>query len=570
MKKKYYILLLLILSFFSTIYSQHVCSISIGEQNTELCLRGYSYHEDNINASIVVDDILSKINLKNTFFITKVCPGINNALAINLQGTRYILLDVSWMESLKYGKNDWFHLFVIGHEVGHHILKHTDYQTKTNQEGRLQELEADQFAGYILGSYGASENDINSLLIKFPENNNLNSTHPRKSERAKAIRKGYFSSRDAESNTLIQSITINAGLNLNNLPHLISLARENSIKFINTSDKSYLTKSIIYYKQAIRFNNDNQVKSELASMLLANGDKELYFETIEYIYKSSNEVEYLIELLSSSISLNYNIDYFISKYNNSIKHISIEGINDVRTAISLSRYYNYMTLSNNKNPNIKSSYLNKAYTALNRANYINTSVSYPNQTYYYSDGEINNEFGLIEFRQEDYDKALSYFLKSKYNFEEGNEFNDKSQENTHYYYSKNILSVYSNIIGSYVRMREWKSGFNYTNNYLNHWSSLNYAQKNYLIEVKNIDENLIHYFRGRCQHGLGKYQDALFSYNLAVNNSNSSLNPGAVEFYRGLSYLALEKVNEACNDFEYACDRGIDISCVRYKTMCKN
>ena len=551
-------------------YGQHVCALSPSEQNTELCLRGYSYFEDNINASFLVDDILAKINIENTFFITKVCDGINNALATKIGDTRYILLDIDWMEGYKYGKSDWFHLFVIGHEVGHHILNHLEYDTKTNAEGRLQELEADEFSGYILGTYGATEEDIRTLLMKFPENNNTNSTHPQKKDRNEAVKKGYLSSKKSESNYLIQSITKNEKLNLINIPNLISLARNNSIKFINSGDKNYLTKSISYYKQAIRFYKEPQVEYELAFMLLANGDKKLFFETLEHIYKSSNKVEFLIELLSSSISLNYNTDYFISKYNNLLKNISIEDINNVHAAISLSRCYNYMALKNVNISGIESSYLSKTYKILNRALSLNASISLPKQTNYYSNGEINNEFGLIELRQDHYEKALTYFLKSKANFEKANEFNDNSQEQTHFYYSQNILTVYSNIAGTYVRLRDWENGHKNTNLYLNYWSSLNYEQRNYLIEIKDIDKNLIYYFRGRCQHGLGKYSNALISYNQVLNSSDISLNPGATQFYRGLSYLALGQNNKSCIDFKYACDQGIDKACVRYKTMCKN
>lgn len=556
-------ILLIILFQSNCAYSKNAVNSTSEIQNFELCLNEYVYFEDNINASFVVDDILSKINLSNTYFITKVCIGINNAIAINMHGVRYILLDVNWMEGLKNDKNDWFHLFVISHEIGHHVLKHTEYQTQSNMESRKQELEADQFAGYVLGMYGASENDINSLLNKFPENNNPNSTHPQNDERIKAIKKGYYDSKTEETNVLIQSITRNADVNLNNLPYLITLARRNSNNFIKSGDKTYLTNAIDYYKQAIRFYEDNNVKYELASMLLANGDVKSYFETLEYIYKSTNTTEYLIELLSSSISLKYQIDHYTDKYGILLRNIDPAICNNIHSAISLSRYYNYMV----SNSTSKQDYVNLTYTALNIADKLNSSVITKDQSYYYSAGEIFNELGLLELRQDNYNKALSNFIEAESNFNKGNNYNDYSQENTHLYYSFNILVIYANIAGSHVRLRNWEEGFTFVNKYINYWTNLNHSQKWYLLSVKNIDSDIIYYFKGRCEHGLEKYNDAITSYNLV--EYSSSLNPGSLQYYRGLSYSALYNNVSACSDFEYACNQGIDRACVRFKTMCK-
>ena len=133
MKRLITILLILLASISQ---GQNVCSFSPEYDNTLFCLSGYSSYNDNISANKVVEDVLLKINLKNSYFVTKVCRGINNAMAYKQNGVNYILLDVDWMKSLKYGKNDWFHLFVIGHEMGHHLLKHTEKETISLQESR--------------------------------------------------------------------------------------------------------------------------------------------------------------------------------------------------------------------------------------------------------------------------------------------------------------------------------------------------------------------------------------------------------------------------------------------------
>ena len=70
--------------------------------------------------------MLAKLKKKNTYFIVKACPGLNNACAVTYLGNRYVLLDIRWMESIKQNENDWSHLLVNGHEIGHHLLGHTD------------------------------------------------------------------------------------------------------------------------------------------------------------------------------------------------------------------------------------------------------------------------------------------------------------------------------------------------------------------------------------------------------------------------------------------------------------
>ena len=122
-------------------------------------------------ADNALDRILSVIGASKRF-VLQPCDNINNAVATSYKGIRYILYDRDFMDSLDSGDN-WSNLFILAHEVGHHINGHSldillyaaeavEPETLANQ--RNQELEADEFAGFILGNLGASLEQTSSFV----------------------------------------------------------------------------------------------------------------------------------------------------------------------------------------------------------------------------------------------------------------------------------------------------------------------------------------------------------------------------------------------------------------------
>ena len=566
---KKYILIIFFMLGFNLIFGQNICTFSPEYVNLIYCLSGYTNYNDNINSSIVVDDILAKLNLKNTYFVTKVCSGINNAVAIKHNGIRYILLDVDWMESIKYGRNDWFHLFVIGHEMAHHLLKHTETEATTIQISRKNELDADEFGGYILGLFGASKTDINTLLINFQENNDLNSTHPPKKDRDIAINKGFLSSKKSESNLLLQSLTKDADFNLNNLPYLLTLGRSKFSSFLKTNDKKTLLEAIEFYQEALRFTSDPQISCELGSLFLAKGDKDRYQSTFEFAYQQTKDEKYIVDLLSRSIEGNYNVDFLISKYRKIVDGIKFESISDITTLSSLSCFFGYMSSVDINKSGIDSLYLDKAKNTLQYAIGLINKSSKMSQHEYFTRGELYNELGLCENKEENYEKAFGFFLKAKSDFETGNLNGPNYQENIYCYYSKNILTVQFNLALDYVRLREWKQGLLASELYENTFNNLSDEKKNYLINTLSFDNDEIYYIKGRCYHGLEKYEEAIKNYTFEIMDKKSSLRAGSVYYYRGLSFIGLGRDEEACNDFKNACDHGINEACIRFNTTCK-
>lgn len=152
-----------------------------------------------VEAEKGLDRILSVIGASKRF-VLQPCDNINNAVATSYKGIRYILYDRDFMSSLNSGDN-WENLFILAHEVGHHINGHSldlvlyvaevvEPETLANQ--RKQELEADEFAGFILGKLGATLEQTSSAINLMASNSDdAYSTHPSKSKRLAAINKGH-------------------------------------------------------------------------------------------------------------------------------------------------------------------------------------------------------------------------------------------------------------------------------------------------------------------------------------------------------------------------------------------
>lgn len=171
---------------------------------SELCLLaqgsiGNNFMNDK-EADVALDKILSVIGASKRF-ILQPCSEINNAVATSFKGLRYILYDKSFMNTIANESNSWSQLFILSHEVGHHINGHSIdillaaadiVESKTLSEKRQQELESDEFAGFILGRLGATLAQTSEAInLMAPDGDDTYSTHPSKAKRLNAIKIGY-------------------------------------------------------------------------------------------------------------------------------------------------------------------------------------------------------------------------------------------------------------------------------------------------------------------------------------------------------------------------------------------
>lgn len=184
----------LLLSFIS--YSQSL-DYNNSYESINVCnaIQGNNFASERA-ADSALDDILNVIGASKRFVLQE-CSNINNAVALTMNGVRYIMYDPEFMTSLSYG-DEWSNKFILAHEVGHHINGHTVDVLAANSSNkvslssrRIEELESDEFAGFVLGRLGASLSDALSGVQSLSDKDDSYSTHPRRSKRIAAIKKGF-------------------------------------------------------------------------------------------------------------------------------------------------------------------------------------------------------------------------------------------------------------------------------------------------------------------------------------------------------------------------------------------
>ena len=205
-----------------------VVSFGQTKEGLQLCLamQSSNFISDS-EAENALYRILNTIGASKNFVLTP-CSEINNAAATSYKGIRYILYDKEFMRLINSRTNDWASLAILAHEVGHHINGHaldiTMYaggvvEAKSLANKRKQELEADEFAGFVLAKLGASLNGALAFTRIFKEKDDTYDTHPSKSKRVIAVRKGYYK---AGGNSSIA--------NTNNTP--TKYTRKNTVKSV--------------------------------------------------------------------------------------------------------------------------------------------------------------------------------------------------------------------------------------------------------------------------------------------------------------------------------------------------
>jgi len=154
----------------------------------------------NKDADTALNKILSVIGASKRF-VVQPCGNIDNAVAVSYKGIRYILYDNAFMSEIANKTNTWSNTSILAHEVGHHINGHSVdvlllasdvVKPKSLGDKRLQELEADEFSGFILAKLGATltqASEAISLLAN--DKDDSFSTHPSKSKRLNAIKIGF-------------------------------------------------------------------------------------------------------------------------------------------------------------------------------------------------------------------------------------------------------------------------------------------------------------------------------------------------------------------------------------------
>jgi Flp pilus assembly protein TadD len=317
-----------------------------------------------IKAENTLEKILNVIGASKRF-VLQPCNNINNVVAISYKGIRYILYDVNFMNTINNG-NNWGNLFILAHEVGHHINGHSldlvlysskTVKTITLDQSRKQELEADEFAGFILAKLGGDVLEVNKVINNISSNKDDSySTHPNATKRLNAIQIGF--NKALGNNEVVY--TNKTDFNLANEYFYAAYEKDESNDFKGAI--SDYTKSIeinpndsdAYFNRAISKSKLNDLKGALTdctkAIQLKPNDGDYYLNRASYKAKL-NDLKGAIADCTKAIEINPNYsDYYFNR------GVFKRKSNDLKGAIS--DYSKSIEI----NPNDSKAYVNRGYS----------------------------------------------------------------------------------------------------------------------------------------------------------------------------------------------------------------
>jgi hypothetical protein len=132
-------------------------------------------------------DILQVTGLRANFELKEA--RVRNIEASISHRKRYILYNPEFIDWVNRTTSDkWGTIALLAHEIGHHLNGHTI--RKGGSKPKL-ELEADEFAGFVLYKLGASLQQSQEVMNHI-SSTQPSSTHPGRVARQEAIREGWL------------------------------------------------------------------------------------------------------------------------------------------------------------------------------------------------------------------------------------------------------------------------------------------------------------------------------------------------------------------------------------------
>lgn len=147
-----------------------------------------------------VKKITELMHLSRNPFQMMECPNTDNCYATLVEGVPYIIYDRSFLQRVhRLTQKDWAAISILAHEVGHLVYYHPTSQRGSQHQ---KELEADEFSGATLYKMGASLEEA-QLAMQYFQEEVWTSTHPPRSQRLKAIAKGWLEEKRKEQKDVI-------------------------------------------------------------------------------------------------------------------------------------------------------------------------------------------------------------------------------------------------------------------------------------------------------------------------------------------------------------------------------
>ena len=135
----------------------------------------------------VIREITDAVGLKARFQLRSTRE-VDNAAAVVYDGQRYLLYNPDFLNAVnRAGHTDWAGISILAHEMGHHLNGHT---LRAGGSQPADELEADEFSGFVLRKLGASLAQSQAALATVADDEG-SATHPGRTPRLTAISQGW-------------------------------------------------------------------------------------------------------------------------------------------------------------------------------------------------------------------------------------------------------------------------------------------------------------------------------------------------------------------------------------------
>ncbi|WP_052346312.1 M48 family metalloprotease [Hymenobacter swuensis] len=135
----------------------------------------------------VLREITDVVGLKPRFQL-RATTEVQNAAAVVYGGQRYLLYNPQFVAAVnRAGRTDWAGISILAHEMGHHLNGHT---LRPGGSNPADELEADEFSGFVLRKMGASLAQAQAGMAVVSDEE-ASPTHPGRGSRLASIGEGW-------------------------------------------------------------------------------------------------------------------------------------------------------------------------------------------------------------------------------------------------------------------------------------------------------------------------------------------------------------------------------------------
>ena len=138
-------------------------------------------------AAGIIREITEAVGLQPRFEL-RATTQVPNAAAVVYGGKRYLLYNPAFLAAVnRAGHTDWAGISILAHEMGHHLNGHT---LRAGGSQPQDELEADEFSGFVLRHLGASLAQAQAAMATTAPAAG-SATHPGRAPRLAAISRGW-------------------------------------------------------------------------------------------------------------------------------------------------------------------------------------------------------------------------------------------------------------------------------------------------------------------------------------------------------------------------------------------